>query len=273
MCGFCNLSFSMTYEPSATHLPQHFYLVPTDHTLALADHWPGKENGVYDWPPMSRVPGHRFQQTWHYQWQQMVVRSLATHPARGDSESSASFCVIASSRNRRSAHCENWNEICRGKRLVVVDSWDANMLTERLCTSLWDCHAQELRDPPIVRITGNAPLVSRPEFGCGFARQGTLTIPYLAHARVIATAYTRRRTVRIAFGVGTVAHDQANSAGFNFWRHRLRDACIALNNLSLCTRAWPRLNGNNAIDTMKLYTNSVFCLQPPGKPHLNAPHF
>ena len=250
-----------------------FYLVPTNRTLELASVGPvwGR---AWPWRGMHRN-GH-FQQTRYTELQAAIVQGLARHPARTYSRRKASVCIVASSPRKACCtegfrwspqYCVQWRSICpRNRRVVVIDVSDADEMSSHLCASTWSkCLAPD--DPRVVvRVTGNPPLLT-PRYRCGFvSSNSTITMPYLAHARndAVAQMSTGARTVTIALVASAFGHRAADKHGFSRWRRDLRSSCVGMHNPSLCSYMHPAITGKNAMEALKLYERSVFCLQPPG---------
>jgi hypothetical protein len=237
------------------------HLVPTEATLALA-----RGRLVPSLPPPSHELPAFVQSTHQSLLAQLLVTRLAMHSECTDDAAAAKVCIaVAPERGR----CHDWERLCPGKRLVVIDAFDPDMETYRnrdvrLCPSLWRCDAA----PRLVRLVANAPyLVQR--FECGYARRNTLTIPYLGHARgtVSPRAHGRHlRSLRVAIAVGRWAHASADRLGFSAWRFALTRVCRAralLDNAS-CADTYPLISGKNALAAVALYRRATFCLQPPG---------
>lgn len=234
-----------------------FFLHPSPRTLELVQK-PVAYGAWWDgWPG--------FQQTHWSHLQHALVHSFASHRWRTSNASTAQACVVASPVRGR---CERWNEICPGKRLIVIAATDAD-ITLKLCHTLWSNCAQMVRRD-IVRIVGNTPrLRNRTKMPCGPALLNTLSVPYLSHCRRInSTLFDFERTprpVRVAMAFAIHGHKGAKNWGVLDWRTELRTACSDARRASNeCGWVWPSMGGKNARDAVDLYRRSVFCLQPPG---------
>ncbi|KAL1521090.1 hypothetical protein AB1Y20_022644 [Prymnesium parvum] len=276
----------------------HFFLLPTNATLSLAseeppwgDTWEGRSRGgkgsLELQPPLNLS---HFQQTNWRALPHVLIHSLARHRARTKTASKACFCVVSAlgppvsdPKKARPACGMHWTRACpHSLPVVVIDNADVDYPGHPLCPALWPevgpnalCggvglhqptsvverrkHCCEKRLKRVLRVTGGPPGLNRPvHVSCD---THTLTVPWLGHARVAPALVTRRRGVRIAVAMGVVGHFQANRLGFTPWRMAIRNACLPTVN---CSRAWVTQAGSNARMAVELYSQSVFCLQPPG---------
>ena len=284
-----------------------FWLAPTVHVLQHAlkrldlSVPPVPWNGTLP-EPLSQLPPGTVQNTHHGRFQEVLVRKLALHPACTNSSAQAKLCIIVSP---PTGHCHDWASICPGRTLAVISFFDPDLVFyhgfPNYCRTLWGCESstgvcgrQQTCPPPrLLRIVANPPhLVQR--FACGFAPSGTISIPYLAHARSAAGAIARlggtargdtadnaahgpagggvwhasAPAVLVALAAGRFSHKSMRAFGFTAWREQLVAACRqrAQRDNTTCHDLYPTPNGGNALQAVHWYARARFCLQPPGAP-------
>jgi hypothetical protein len=243
-----------------------FWLVPTNHTLALASRLPkwglpwGTPEGrrKIKGLPNSDLPLEYFQQTHWRALQHVVIHELARHPLRASHADVARMCIVAAPPQGR---CEDWDKLCLPQQTLVVVEQDAEMddYNVRLCPTLWrDC---KVTTEHLLRVVGSPPVIARPRL----SKCNALSVPWLSHARSpLAASQMATKNVRIAFAAAVKGHNMAKRFGHQQWRQELRDACAALHDPLVCHKMYQSLAGGQAKLAVQLYSRSVFCLQPPG---------
>ena len=257
----------------------HFYLVPTNHTRALSEALPAwglpwldrRVKGLSRKQPRDPsqatlvttshgLPLHLFQHTHWTALQHVIVHALGRHRQRTHNARLASVCVVAAPPG---GACEAWEELCPGRPLAVIDHVDLDDKNWKWCPTLWGAQSCRNSSTLLLRVVG-APAVFNRRLGLRGC-QRTISMPWLSHVRSPDPAYVpRERGVRVAFAAGVAGHSDAQRRGYEAWRRELRNACIKLRNASKCSRTYQSLQGGMARAAVELYSNSVFCLQPPG---------
>ena len=236
-------------------------------------------------PPLPHLGKHQ-----NTHWRALphaLIHTLAHHPSRVTEPSSACYC-IASALGPPVLDVHSWRKVCdvehlaewtharswcpRSLPLVVVDNADVDYPSHPLCRELWPtkamCAADKLPEAAccdkrlgtILRVSGGPPGVARREFAS--CTKHTLTVPWVAHTRHAAPpAEGRQRRVRTALACGILGHHTADRLGFTPWRAALRDYCHGWAN---CTRVYVSQSGGASRSAVELYSQSVFCLMPPG---------
>ena len=289
-----------------------FWLIPTPLTRRLAETAP--EWGYnYSSAHYNLSSAHgllHFQHTHASAFQHVVIRMLSRHPAcTNDSSAAASLCIVAAPLHGE-CPATGWDTMCPYGRLVVVDVLDADLRaarprTERealagsrtLCRTLWNCNASAR----LIRITANQPSDLWQRFDCGYARRGTLAIPYISRARSgrcesgtpppTESSSQRpwahdRRIYRVALAVG-FSHTQGERLlDAQRIRRELEAACRVewRTSAAKCARDQAQLHsqfhlapcpagcrmllpigfGANMPAIAALYSQATFCLQPVG---------
>lgn len=220
---------------------------------------------------------------YYFAHQHLIVRTLAQHATIGRVENQhgdIAFCVVASSFPCPSE--DNWQAGCpRGVPVVVIDSQDdadhyidvgPNGPRARHCLRLWSL---ERCAAGIIRVSANPPtltkLIRSRVHVCP-----TLSVPYLSHGRgSIRGEPAHARPVRIAIAANTDHRDHLSAFAFGYlvWRKALNAGCkqrgseaphacvcYGLERRSSLASA----SISNSEGAVHLYSNSVFCLQPPG---------
>ncbi len=260
--------------PGASGAAPFFFVLPDNHTLALAHTEPA-------WGTRLPISHGIFEQTEWQQLRHVLVHSLWRHHARSPSLTGASVCVVASSPPRRGRNgrpedaCPgraSWTQNCPGRPVVVLDCPDADILQcpkeAHCCDPLWGRCPWSGEDP-LVRVTGNRPFsvdLRKPQIKRRRRICRHLTVPYLAHARAIwaaAAVDEAARPVQIAYAAAVFGHNDAENFGFNAFRRALRNACVRLGE-PRCARQWVHMRGQNVELALQLYRRSTFCLMPPG---------
>ena len=269
--------------PASSSRSPFFFVLPDNHTARLAATEPAWGAAL-----LSLSAFGIFERTEWQSLRHVLVHSLWRHPSRTSSLQSASVCVVASSPphvgrdGRPKDACPgraSWTAQCPGRPVVVLDCPDADFVrcpaVAQCCDPLWG-HCPWDGEDPLVRVTGNVPFsidLRVKKFKRRRRICRSLQVPYLAHARSVAVApradaasaiHTTPRPVRIAYAAAVWGHNDAELLGFNAWRRALRDACVSLG-APRCARQWVHMRGQNVHKALHLYTESTFCLMPPGR--------
>ena len=265
-----------------------FWLVPTERVLAFASKRLTLGDSHPLPPPLDTLPPGTVEGTHHGRLEELLVRRLALHRSCTNRSDRAAVCIVSAPSSGR---CYDWESLCPGRRLAVIGFFDPDLVFYKgnfpnFCRTLWGCEATrpgtcaDAACPAarIVRIAANQPLLVQ-RFACGFAPTGTISVPYLGHARTPvalagrasdapppATSSPTARPVHVAMAIGRYSHKSMTALGFRPWRDALVAECRAraARDNSTCHDFYPLPNGANALHAVAWYARATFCLQPPG---------